>query len=506
MKNHITFLFPFLLLILISCTYKGKEFKKEDLTVKEGIGFNEIVLMKTRKSDIIKLYGDKFEQTDHNGSIEMNFKNQEISFYYDSFDKTQRIDFISFKNRFHGKTSKGLAIQSMTLNDVIRIYGNPFWRFSNEDKEITADYDDLGIDFNITKKVEINDSIPTSYFTGDIYINRMLLNYFKTVYGSDKIQECTIYVPHSGNDKRPFLGKSEIDSVFHINISKYPVGLLDNRIMAKIPEGTKVNEDDSDIEYEKHKQIFTVSLKDIHCVASKDMKSDIDNIIKSWKEKDTDFKLKEIINKKNISIYIIEPQKIKLDDEGDFMLKYAFIRNADNTILFVRFMINTNAWNNLKNYQSLSNEMIKSILPGSKRLNLKSEIVEIKSQQRKIVINKPTGFIFNLNNGPDFRVYNFVKLVHFNEPQTGMLIYIGNHPNLLYKQRNAKVVIVKKSGKLFGQKVEWNFCYKDKSQKFPYTLEGICKFNTNNDVHVTINICSTADAELFKKTLPDTEF
>jgi hypothetical protein len=501
MKNHIYFLFLIPLLILSSCIHKNKDY----ITVNEGVGFNDIILMKTLKSDIIKLIGDKFEQTNHNGSIEMFYKKQGLSFYYDSHDKAQRIDFINFDNKFYGKTSKGFEIRSMTLNDVLRIYGNPSWRFSNEKDEIHACYEDLGIEFNINMKVKIHDSIPTSYFTEDVYINRMLLSYFKSIYGADKIKEFTILIPDSTHWKRPFLGKSEIDSVFQVKVSKHSVSLLNDRLIANAPEESSFNEDSSYIWFEKNKQSFTISLTDYHCMASNDLKTDIDKIIKSWNEKSIDFKLKEIINKKDISIYVIEPIKIRLVDDV-FLLNSAFVKNIDNTILFVKFFINTNAWYNLKNYQSLSNEIIKSIMPGNKSLNVKSELVQINTQQRVIVIKKPNGLIFTKNNGPDFRVFNFEKLVRFNESQSSMLIYIGNDPNYLYNQNDEPVVIDKINGLLFGHKIEWNFCYKDKSQKFPYTIEGICKIDSFCDVHVALMVYSIEDVELFKKSLPDTEF
>lgn len=363
----------------------------------------------------------------------------------------------------------------------------------------------MGIEFCINKKEEIPDSLPTSYFTNDIYINRLLFKYFKSVYGHDKIKEFTILLRDTVDSKSLYIGKSEIDSVFPINTTKQSFSILGNRLKVKLPEGLKIEyEDQQAVVFEKNKQTFRFNVTDLNCLASIDMKADVAKIVKSWGT--SEYSLKNIIVKKDVSIYVIEPNKLKLDDNGNFWLKSAFVKNCDNTILYLNFYINTNAWYNLRNYQRLANEIIKSIQTGRKQLDSKVEAVQIKTQQRKITINKPSGLIYTKNIGPDFRVFVFKKLVHFNEQQSSVLVYIGNHPNYIYNQSDEPVIVEKKKGLLFGQDVAWNFCYKDKKKKFPYTIEGICKFDSKDDVHVALKICSSEDTELFKKSLPETQY
>jgi hypothetical protein len=502
MKNNFYLLCLFSFLILTSCNQK----EKKHILVKEGIGFDNVILYRTTKSEIYKLFGTDYKQIIHNKySIEDYYEKLGISFYHSSYNKKRRIEFINFNRNFYGKTSKGFDIQSMTFNDLLKIYGTPFWRFSKESNEIIMCYGDLGIEFCIDKKEKIPDSIPETYFTNDIYINRLLIHYFKSVYGLDKIKEFTILLRNRTHSKSLYLGKSEIDSVFPIDLTKRSFGVLGNRLKVKLPEGLSITCDDQNyVEFEKNKQSFSFHITDYNCLASKDMKTDVAKIVQSWGS--SEYSLKNIIINNDVSIYVIEPHKLKLDDNGRFWLKSAFVKNCDNTILYLNFVINTNAWYNLKNYQKLSNEIIKSIQAGSKQLNSIAEAVQIKTRQRKIRINKPAGLIYNQNNGPDFRVFVFKKLVHFNEPQSSILVYIGNHPNYIYNQSEEPVIIEKKYGLLFGQKVEWNFCYNNKKKKLPYTIEGICKFDSKDDVHIAMRICSAEDKELFIKSLPETEY
>lgn len=502
MKNNFYLICLFSFLILTSCNQK----ETKHIIVKEGIGFENVVLYRTTKSEIYKLFVTDYKQINHNNySIEDYYEKLGISFYHICYNKKRRIEFINFDRNFYGKTSKGFDIQSMTFNDLLKIYGTPHWRFSKKSDEIMFYYGDLGIEFCINKKEEIPDSLPTSYFTNDIYINRLLFKYFKFVYGHDKIKEFTILLRDTVDSKSLYLGKSEIDSVFPINTTKESFGILGNRLKVKLPEGLKIEcENQQDVVFEKNKQTFIFNVTDLNCLASIDMKADVAKIVKSWGT--SEYSLKNIIIKKDVSIYVIEPHKLKFDDNGNFWLKSAFVKNCDNTILYLSFDINTNAWYNLENYQRLANEIIKSIQSGQKQLDSKAEAVQIKTQQRKITINKPTGLIYTKNIGPDFRVFVFKKLVHFNEQQSSMLVYIGNHPNYIFNQSDEPVIIEKKNGLLCGQKVEWNFCYKDKKKKFPYTIEGICKFDSKNNVHAVLKICSSEDTELFKKSLPETQY
>lgn len=523
MKKCIDITFLIILLILSSCNQKNKnidnennEFKNilssftdlntEYIIVKEGIGFDNVVLYRTTKPEIYKLFGPYYKQINHNNySIEDYYQKIGISFYHLCHNKNQRIEFIKFNKNFYGKTSKGFDIQSMTFNDVVKIYGTPDWRFSKDSDEIILYYKKLGIEFSVDKKEEIPDSIPTTYFTNDIYINRLLLRYFKSAYGTGKIKEFQILLCDTIESQIPYLGKSEIDSVFQINTTKQPYNILGNRLKVKLPEGLKIEfENQQYVVFEKNKQSFSFNVIDCNCLASPDMKSDVDKIIKSWGT--SEYKLKNIILKKDISIYVIEPHKLKLNDYGKFWLKSVFIKNIDNTILYISFDINTNAWYNLKNYQKLADEIIKSIQSGSKQLKYKAENIQIKTQERKITINKPAGLIYTKNTGPDFRVFLFKTLVHFSEPQSSILVYIGNHPNYIYNQNDKPVIVEKRNGLLFGQKVEWHFCYSDKKKKPPYSIEGICNFDKQNDVHVALSICTATDAELFKNSLPETNY
>jgi len=215
MKNQLYILCAILFLILSSCNQN----KTKSIVVKEGIGFDSVQLMKTTMYDIIRIYGDDYKQIYHNGNIEDYYENLGISFYYWKYDKKQKIEFLSFDKNFHGKTSKGFEIRSMTLNDMIARYGNPVWRIEVDSNEITASYDKLGTDIDIKMKEKIPDSIQASFYINSVLIDRMILKYFLTVYGKDKVAGISITSPRRFPSEASYISKSDVDTVFPVNIT-----------------------------------------------------------------------------------------------------------------------------------------------------------------------------------------------------------------------------------------------------------------------------------------------
>lgn len=492
----------FSLVLIFGCNNQSKVYIKvnEKTIVEEGKGFNSINLEKVNRDSIVKYFGNDFKDVNHNNySNEMCYEKNGISFYSKNKSNNSTIFNISFSENFKGKTSKGFSISSMLFSDVLNLYGNPSWRFSKESDEIIAYYSELGIEFCLQRNLEIPDTIPTSYFTQDIYVNRLLLNYFKQAYGKQKLKEFTICIPDQDSDERPNLEISQIDTVFKIGSINKQADLLNGRILLNVPEKSLI--DDSYIEIENFEQKLSISIVDFQCKASSNIKEDILSIIKTWNKNEYD--IIEVKSKLNIAIYKVEPKKLKLEEgEDEFFLKGVFIKNADSTILFIKFFINTNAWNNKENYKELANEIIKTIKPGHRQLNLMKETITLNINGKSIKITKPNGIVYTKKRGPDFEVINFNKFVQLNELQSSMLIYFGNHPNFLFNQNDEKVSIVKKYGILFGQKIEWNYCYKNSKKEFPYTIEGI---NYSINIHVAITVSSEEDYILFRNFLPNTD-
>lgn len=97
--------------------------KQKIKVVKEGVGFEGIVVGKSTDADIIKKFGKDFKLKKHKKySYQMIYPNG-ISFYYCQSDKRRQIFDIELRAPFEGKTSRGITLGKSTLEDIHKIYG-----------------------------------------------------------------------------------------------------------------------------------------------------------------------------------------------------------------------------------------------------------------------------------------------------------------------------------------------------------------------------------------------
>lgn len=91
--------------------------------VKEGVGFDGIVVGKSTRADVIKKYGKNYKIKDYGKYSTQIIYPGGVSFYYCQADKRQQIFDIELRAPFKAKTSKGIILSQSTLEDIRRIYG-----------------------------------------------------------------------------------------------------------------------------------------------------------------------------------------------------------------------------------------------------------------------------------------------------------------------------------------------------------------------------------------------
>ncbi len=97
--------------------------KQKIKVVKEGIGFDGIVVGRSTENDVVKKLGKNFKLKKHKKySAQMIYPNG-ASFYYCLSDKRRQIFDIELREPFEGKTSRGITLGKSTLEDVQKIYG-----------------------------------------------------------------------------------------------------------------------------------------------------------------------------------------------------------------------------------------------------------------------------------------------------------------------------------------------------------------------------------------------
>jgi hypothetical protein len=91
--------------------------------VREGVGFDGIVVGKSTMADVIKKLGKDYKLKTHKKySYQLVYPNG-VSFYVCQADKRKQIFDIELRAPFEAKTSKGITLGQSTLEDIYKIYG-----------------------------------------------------------------------------------------------------------------------------------------------------------------------------------------------------------------------------------------------------------------------------------------------------------------------------------------------------------------------------------------------
>ncbi len=162
----------FVVTIIAGCSklnYADK-YTVNDNVIIDGKGLESFEIDKTRAKDVIKKLGRQFTEIKHKEhSVQLYYKDLGVSFYYMQGDNTKEIFSIVFSKPFNGRTSKGIVLGQSTMEDVIKIYGEPDWSTCDNCDFWTSEYD--GIQFS----VERDKSLPQYPLDEGVHIKRRIV-------------------------------------------------------------------------------------------------------------------------------------------------------------------------------------------------------------------------------------------------------------------------------------------------------------------------------------------
>jgi hypothetical protein len=165
-------LFLLLLLLITSCTklaYVDKYTLTDNIII-DGQGIGSFEINHTTAKDVIKKLGRQFDEIKHNEhSVQMLYKDLGMSFYYYQKDETKKIFSVIFSEPFTGRTSKGIVLRQSTMEDVVRLYGEPDWTTCDNCDTWTSEYE--GVQFS----VERDKSLPQFPLDEEVHLRRKII-------------------------------------------------------------------------------------------------------------------------------------------------------------------------------------------------------------------------------------------------------------------------------------------------------------------------------------------
>jgi len=114
-------------------------------TIIPGKGYGNFELEKTSQEEVEIALGKNYELIEHNSySIELYYKALGVSFYFYQGQPERNVFTMRFDETFKGKTDKGISLNTTTIEDVIKIYGEPQWTGCDGCNQWTARYRGIG--------------------------------------------------------------------------------------------------------------------------------------------------------------------------------------------------------------------------------------------------------------------------------------------------------------------------------------------------------------------------
>lgn len=186
--------FPFTLALILLLCFKSQAQPTEKSIIYDGKGVDSLRFGTLTSVDVKLALGNDFVATNHSDySIELYYPKSGMAFYRKYGPDTGKIFCMVFRPAYKGSTARGFKITSMTVQDLLRIYGKPEWTYLERDKTVYASYDEEGIYFSIKPHGTIPEKYNAEKLTPALAKERN--SYFMNLYYNDKVEEITIGVP-----------------------------------------------------------------------------------------------------------------------------------------------------------------------------------------------------------------------------------------------------------------------------------------------------------------------
>ncbi len=245
-------------------------------------------------------------------------------------------------------------------------------------------------------------------------------------------------------------------------LSEKPIQVLGGRLSVRMPQGAKIEARPFDImsapEPEEHEtrvvfdaghERLVLMVHETFAFAGVNFEQDVRDWVARWKGK---YRIEPIQQPtkglKTVSVIPLNAPDHTRSDDATFV-EGVFVESDDRTIQSLDVYVNAAAEQDLEGCKAVARQILLSVAPGRKRLNLAAGARRLfaYSEEFEISVTVPQNMVATKQVGPDFLVHRLIVLGRLGADSESIGIYVGNHPNF---HPGAK----KGDGMMFGKKVE----------------------------------------------------
>jgi len=149
-----------------------KSKKNSYVKILDGKGLCSLQVGLSTYNDVVREFGKVHKFINHNKySIELQYKEKGLSFYYRYYDTNKTISSIRTYLPFKGKTLKGIILGKSTLKDVVAKHGSTSMKWLSTEDSSTWWFEYPGIEFHVKR----NSFQPDNPFNKSDPLNRKII-------------------------------------------------------------------------------------------------------------------------------------------------------------------------------------------------------------------------------------------------------------------------------------------------------------------------------------------
>lgn len=204
---------------------------------------------------------------------------------------------------------------------------------------------------------------------------------------------------------------------------------------------------------------LTIYVNELFVGVNANIKEEIKANIQSWNGNGFTFELTETLSEPGdpFKINVISPNKTVPNN----VFLSLFIENFDKTLISMGFYLNQAAYDNDEKWVDITEKIVSSLEPGSRRLERKTPVT-MKTLTGDLTITPQPGFGVLAKEGNGMFVTEFYKLTPLSTNPSRFTVYSGMHPSEMLTQPNVPASDIKKRTiTLDGEKLKFKTVSED---------------------------------------------
>lgn len=279
------------------------------------------------------------------------------------------------------------------------------------------------------------------------------------------------------SSQKTSLPPESTDEIGKAKLADSPIEVLGGRLTVRVPQGAKVEarlfpimgaaeseEHETRVVFDAGQERLVLMVNESFAFAGDDFGKNVKEWVTKWKGRYRIAPLSLSIKGLKAVVIVpgIDPDHSRSGDAT--FVEGIFVESDDRTIQSLDVYVNAAGEKDLKNCKTIAHQILLSVAPGKKTLQLEAGERRLSAifGDQEISITVPKDTAVTTQVGPDFLVHQLIVLGRLGSNSGSIVVYVGSAPDYDPGARQS-------DGVMFGKKVEWH------SLKDGQGLQTLCK-------------------------------